>query len=189
MRIKEPIICEKCGSKYVVNKKYKLCARHNFERTHEGKTQQQVYSERSQGKDKKKKSKSLSSVSTKNRYRCSDGTLVSQVEINRNLRQVYKFIDSSRERCCQGCNNYTKPLSHSHIISVARCKELGKAELIYDEDNLEIECFGAPSSNPTECHNIWESGDLEIKKSLLNFNRKLQYIKINDPETYRKIYE
>ncbi len=197
------IKCE-CGSSYIVNKKFGLCGDCNFKRLHNGKSKHQVYSERSlfrvsqrqvdqnkkegtRGKCNKPKNR-INPISSSNKYRCSSGELVSQIEINKNLKEVYKYIDLDRLPICQGCNSpHNPPLSHSHTISQARCKSLGKTELIWDEENIEIECFGAPSSNPTECHNIWEVSNLEMKKTLFNFKKKLEYIKIHDQETYKKL--
>ncbi len=97
------------------------------------------------------------------------------------------MIAQTRLPICQGSGRSDVPLSNSHTISVARCKELGKTELIWDEDNIELEGFEAPTSNPTMAHNIWENGSLEKKTQLLNFTRKLQYIKQHDQEQYRKL--
>jgi hypothetical protein len=104
------------------------------------------------------------------------------------LSKAYKLIDEAREPRCESCGKWhtTAPLSHSHTISVARCKELGLPELISEEMNIVLECFEAPTSSPTACHNIWESGTIEQKMKLKTFNEKLEFIKEYDEETYNK---
>ena len=106
-----------------------------------------------------------------------------QAIIKRKLNAVYQQIDNDREPVCQGCGRGDKPLSHSHTISQKRCKHLGKTELIWDENNIEIECFG----NRDYCHDIWEHGTIEQKRNMNNFDRKLEYIKKHDPEQYTKL--
>ena len=86
---------------------------------------------------------------------------------------IYKEIDSERECVCFGCGRGDKPLSHSHTISRKKCKEIGKPELIYDKDNIELECFGDNHS----CHYIWEHGTIEQKEKLLNFAKKMKYVR------------
>lgn len=122
-----------------------------------------------------------------NKYKCSDGTLVTQSQINRKYAETCKQIDQTRPAVCQGSGRSDVPLSHSHTIPRARCKELGKTELIWDPDNIELEGYEEPTSKPTMAHNIWETGSVLQKYHLLNFQRKLSYIKIHDPQTYQKI--
>lgn len=105
-----------------------------------------------------------------------------QAVINRKLHAVYEEIDSEREPVCSGCLRNDKPLSHSHTISQKRCKEIGKPELIYDKNNIELECFGDSSC----CHDAWASGNIEKQIGLENFFKKLRYIKKNDTGQYTK---
>ena len=99
-----------------------------------------------------------------------------QAKIKRQLHKTYQKIDAEREPVCQGCGRSNKPLSHSHTISQKRCKEIGKKELIWDEDNIELECFGTNKS----CHEIWEHGSIIQRMKLLNFDRKMEYLAKND---------
>lgn len=181
---KNVLVCVECGSKYVINRKYCLCDNCNYIRIHE-KSKRDVYTERATTKIQKPRSH-IKKISATTRYKTSLGDTFSQAEVNYNYKETCFLIDNTREHICEGCGRGGVPLSHSHTISRARCKELGKIELYWDPDNLFLECFGAPSSNPTECHNMWEVSGLEKKKKLLNFDRKLEYIKIHDPETYRR---
>lgn len=200
-------ICNDCGKPYpIVNKKYCLCDGCNFKRLHGGKTKEEVYSERAAARNagkpiptfvKKKlelseikgvqKASNIKQVSSQKKFRCSDGTLVSQVEIKRKYAETCDKIKQTRPAMCQGTGRYDVPLSFSHTISQADCKALGKTELIWDERNIEVEGFEAPTSNPTMAHNIWEVGTMEAKIMLLNFERKVEVIKEHDPEGYRKL--
>lgn len=101
-----------------------------------------------------------------------------QAAINRQLHATYDKIDNSREPVCEGCGRGNRPLSHSHTISQKRCKEIRKPELISDEKNIELECFG----NLDYCHDTWEHGSPEKKAKMLNYQRKIEYIKIHDPQ-------
>jgi hypothetical protein len=193
---------EDCGIEApIVNKKYGLCQDCNFKRTHKGISRQDVYMARRKEKQSKLTIKAktydhlkqktgssykLKSISTRESFHCSDGTLVSQRTVKSNQRLVYEIIDSEREQICQGTGRNDLPLSHSHTISERRCKEIGKTELAWDEDNIELEGFEAPTSNPIAAHNIWEVGTIEKKVMLINFDRKLEYIKKHDLETFRK---
>lgn len=192
-------VCVECGSKYVVNKKYRLCEACNFKRTHKGKSKHEVYAERSLlrisqrqvNPNKKESTRSkwnkpknrINPISSKNTYRCSDGTLVTQSEITAHYRIIQDHISNIRDAVCQGTGRRDLPLSFSHTISRARCKELGKSELIWDENNIEVESMGASDS----AHYIWEHGNLEMKKTLLNFKKKLEYIELHDQQTYQKL--
>lgn len=197
--------CYECNKlRPIVNKKHYLCDECNFKRTHNGKSKKEVYSDRASKRAiannfskantksdndsvKPNKKTKISSVSSTQRYRCSDGQLVSQREININLKLVKELISQVRVPMCQGSGRWDVPLSNSHTISVARCKELGKTELIWDEENIELEGWEAPTSNPTMAHNIWENGTIKQKVQLLNFERKLQYIAKHDPEQFIKL--
>ena len=197
--------CSKCeNDRIIVNRKHMMCNECNYKRLN-GKSKEEVYSERAKGRpykapsalskrhpaqdlDKGLKAKfSINKISSKRKYKCSNGDLVSEVTIKRKYAEVCDQIDIEREPVCQGTGRGDVPLSHSHTISRARCKELGKTELIWDSDNIEIEGYEERTSNPTTAHCIWEDGTWKQKSELLNFNRKLSYIKANDPETYRKI--
>lgn len=198
---------EDCGKEaLIVNKKYYLCEDCNFKRTHKGKSKQDVYMERRTKKQSEKEfnpflvcgpglkkrktfktssAAKLKAIGTRERFRCSDGEMVSQVTIQANKKLVYQIIDQDRDPVCQGSGRCDFPLSHSHTISERRCKEIGKTELVWDEDNIELEGYEPPCSNPIAAHNIWEVGQIERKVMLLNFDRKLEYIKKHDPETFR----
>lgn len=202
---------EGCGKlTAIVNKKYFLCDECNYKRLHGGKSKQDVYADRAKQRGagvprvsqkpvrtidelvgdtsfKLTRASKIKQISGQKKFRCSDGTMVSQVDIKRKLAETYDKIKQKRPPVCQGSGRSDVPLSFSHTISQADCKALGKTELIWDERNIELEGFEAPTSRPTMAHNIWEVGAIEQKIQLLNFERKLEFIAEHDPEGYRKI--
>ena len=103
-----------------------------------------------------------------------------QSGIDYQLRKTYVDIDNEREPVCEGCGRGDKPLSHSHTISRNRCKQIGKSELIYDKNNIEIECFGTSTS----CHDIWEGAAMKYKMKLDNFDKKMLFIEQHDTERF-----
>lgn len=201
-------ICKGCDNELPIeNRRHMMCSECNYKRLHDGRTKNEVYRDRVDSRARSvrsnetrksnssssitnggvvKKASSIAAVSSEKRYKCSNGQLVSQVDIKRRLAEVYDEIKGTREAVCQGSGRWDLPLSMSHTISQARCKELGKSELIWDLSNIEVESFEAPTSRPTYAHNIWECGTTELKMTLLNFDRKLAYIKIHDLEEYNR---
>ena len=83
-------------------------------------------------------------------YPCSDGTRVSQQEIDRRIRLAKKKVLERQleidgfNSCVQCGRSSGTFLDCSHKISVKKCKEIGKSELCYDEKNIEVLC--------RECH-------------------------------------
>lgn len=198
--------CSECNGHYpIVNKKRWLCDGCNYKRLHNGKSKESVYAERAKNNQRfhtvhlaRKpvdlssirgitKASKINSISGQKKFRCSDGIMVSQVDIKRKYAETCDKIKQNRPAMCEGSGRYDVPLSFSHTISQADCKTIGKTELIWDEGNIELEGFEAPTSKPTMAHNIWEVGAMEDKIMLLNFERKLEFINEHDPEGYRKI--
>lgn len=107
-----------------------------------------------------------------------------QAEIKCRMHATYERIDRDRDRFeCQGCGRTDLPLSHSHTISVADCKALGNWDLIADGENIEKECFGGYE----RCHDLWESGSIERKVKLHNFERRMILLEKYDPRRYNAI--
>lgn len=81
-------------------------------------------------------------------------------------------------RHCEGCGCTDKPLSHSHILSVGQFPQ-------YESDpaNITYECYGYSGS----CHEITETGTIEIQEKLANWPKKLRYILKHAPEQLEKI--
>lgn len=87
-----------------------------------------------------------------NSYRCSDGSKISQEKIDIKIKQAkLKKLQQQSENhgyyFCENdkCHKSTGViLDCSHIISVKKAKEMGKAELCFDVKNIAILC--------RECH-------------------------------------
>lgn len=92
---------------------------------------------------------------------------------NEEYKKVCEKIKESREEKCEGCGNINF-LSFSHLIPRSR-----NNELITDEDNIRIHCLS--------CHQIWESGNLEEKKKMLDFKKNMEYLQDIDLELYNLI--
>lgn len=92
---------------------------------------------------------------------------------NEEYRRVCNKIKESREEKCEGCGRRSF-LSFSHLISRSR-----NSKLIADEDNIRIHCL--------KCHQNWESGNLEEKKKMLDFERNMEYLQDVDLEMYNLI--
>lgn len=202
---------EGCGKlAFIVNKKYCLCDECNYKRLHGGRSKQDVYTDRAKQRNagnvrvfqlpkrsidevignpklKIERASKLKQISSDKKFRCSDGTMVSQVEVKRYYAETCDKIKKTRPAMCQGSGRWDVPLSFSHTISQADCKAIGKTELIWDERNIELEGYEAPTSKPTMAHNIWEVGTMAQKIMLLNFERKVEFIKEHDPEGYNKL--
>jgi len=113
-----------------------------------------------------------------NKYRTSTDERISQATIDRRRSLAYKVeAEQLYSMVCQGCN-IEWATDHSHIISQANCKVLGKAELIYEPKNWFRSC--------RECHHIWENKKSGKFGNLKNIDELLTFLEIHDPEEYRK---
>lgn len=107
---------------------------------------------------------------------CSDGAMVSQATIKRNLsesyREKYWNISSAVCECCQS----EMSVDSDHTIAQARCKEIHKTELIWNPGNYVRSC--------RVCHKQWEnfkSGDWLLHKNVIE---RLAFMQEYDPEGY-----
>lgn len=108
-------ICEACGNdRYIVNKKYKLCATCNKTRLNKGVLP---------------KPKPIKKVSNKQKL------------INNEYYTMLKEYDKEVPKICTGCKTTTKHLTHSHIISRADCISYGRPDLYSDKNNLRYHCL------------------------------------------------
>lgn len=123
-----------------------------------------------------KEKKPIKKVGTKNTFLCSDGTRVTQAEINRRRNLCYDMIDLLVDRC-EGCGN--KSQGHAHIIPQARSKQLNKTELIWDFENIFPSCHN--------CNSIAENvSSIGITK-LKNYPRIKAFLELHDRERFEKI--
>ncbi len=124
-----------------------------------------------QPKSEKKKPKAIKKVSGK------------QSVIERAYHITCADMDYTTEPVCTGCLQYQGgdiKLSHSHIISRADCKAIGREDLISDRDNLTYHCLDFGEN--TGCHRKWENPKERI--TLADYEKNLQYIKTIDQGLY-----
>ena len=212
--IRSDIKCkgEDCDSYYIQNKKKHLCSACVFKSTHNGKSQQEVYQERSKVKtqahlsaEEKQEThnramldsnfgeiteeglidegekKFASKLSRKPIKQISNSELV----ISRLYKIAITNIDYTREFVCTGCLRYQGgdiKLSHSHIISRADCKRIGREDLISNEDNITFHCMSFGENKG--CHEKWENP--AKRKELNDYKNNINFIKIISEELYLK---
>lgn len=79
-----------------------------------------------------------------NSYKCSDGTKVTQAQIDRNIRKAkIQLLNDCMVKYgyifCQECRrNDCKPIDCSHKKSVQQCKNEGKTELCWNVENMKL---------------------------------------------------
>lgn len=111
-----------------------------------------------------------------NYSKCSiTGKSYSQNQIHTRLTNVYRDKHIGEYAICCGCGR--KADDNSHTISQKRCKEIHKASLIFDLENLVDLC--------RQCHITFEVGGEEAKK-LFCYEECMEYIRLHDLETYNK---
>jgi len=120
----------------------------------------------------------MKKVSSKKKYRCSDGEMVSQAQINSRLKKAYEEIEMLCPTGICQAYNHMKADDHDHTISQKRCKELGKTELIWDIDNIEFSC--------REAHMEWESYKSGYFEDHANVIKRMLYVKKHDTEGFEK---
>ncbi|WP_300440597.1 hypothetical protein [Christiangramia sp.] len=97
-------------------------------------------------------------------YRCSDGSKVTQSQIDRRVRQakakkLQHCLDKYGYIFCQDCKrNDCKPVDCSHDVSVKECKESGKTELAWDVDNITL--------RGRSCHARKDKNDVQWNSNL-----------------------
>lgn len=78
------------------------------------------------------------------KYRCSDGSKVTQDQIDRKIRKAKAkklqiFLEENGYIYCEECEkNNCKPVDCSHDVSVQDCKDFGRTELAWDVDNITL---------------------------------------------------
>lgn len=179
--------CKGCGVELlIVNKKYYLCQQCNWQRLHPDEDEKEVKKQKQKSlvQNRVKNAGKLNKVSNKNTYLCSNGERISQSTIERRLKETYNLMDNTREAVCESCGASQWPLSHSHIISRDRAKKIKKTELIWNAQNILIECYGGKNT----CHELTEKG-LNYCKNHFTFQYKLAILQEYDVEAYNKLNE
>lgn len=110
------------------------------------------------------------------RYQCSDGTKVTQSQIDRRYSEALKIKHSGKNiALCQGCGD--RAVHNDHTISRARCKHLHKTELIWDLGNFVNSC--------EKCHREWENWKSGMYLAHWNLGSRMMYLRVNDLESYK----
>lgn len=111
-----------------------------------------------------------------------------QAAIEREYHAMLQIYDEVTEPVCTGCGKYSGvvALSHSHIISRADCKRIGRPDLIADDRNIKYHCLDLGEHKG--CHRKHEARD----KTLLDWDEKLEFVKgiceeIGDMTLYNKL--
>ncbi len=112
----------------------------------------------------------------KNTFNCSDGTKVTQTQINNRLTRSYKRNAYIESTSCLGCGNPAQ--GHAHIIAQARCKRIGKTELIWNPANYFEAC--------NACNLAIENPKGKDWRYLKNIDHCLLFIKEHDPQLFTK---
>lgn len=109
------------------------------------------------------------------KHRTSTGEYISDATIKKRLSENYRHHPawSVCEAC--GCKPATE---HSHVISKQRCKELGKADLIYSRENWFFSC--------RKCHHDWEAVNGDQWTRFKNLERLIPVLQKHDPQGYMK---
>lgn len=124
-----------------------------------------------------KKRKAARNPPDPNTYLCSDGTRVTQAQIDHNRSVAYKLKYPVQESTCHGCW-MRKANGSAHSIPQARCKQLNKTELIWHPDNFWPACL--------ICNLAAENPKGERWKKLLVKDEMLKFIELHDQELFMK---
>jgi len=114
-------------------------------------------------------------------YTTSDGERISEATIKARYSKALKEKHSGNSLgsyCeCLGINCTGKAQGNDHTISRPKLKSLHKTELIYDP-----RCFVSSCNN---CHNEFESYRSGLYLAHKNYDERILYLEINDPEGAR----
>ncbi len=153
--------CSGCSKTLpIVNRKYMLCNVCNRKRL--------------QGEESGLK-RPLKRTPLKSRKRVNSVS-IKQKEKNKSIKATYDLMSKIREHVCTGCGT-TKNLSHSHIIPRSR-----RSDLVDNIENITYHCLVKDGSRG--CHDVWEHGTLEERKTLNDYTALMKYIKKVDPQWY-----
>jgi 5-methylcytosine-specific restriction endonuclease McrA len=86
-----------------------------------------------------------------------------KAERNRKKQEAYRKFDENCDGICSGCGEM-KPSSHSHIVPVSEAPELES-----EVENIRWHCM--------ECHKKHESHNIEVMRTMLDFEENMEYIR------------
>jgi len=166
----------KCGSEYIVNKKYNLCENCNHIRLHNEtqfeaqirKTNFNISLRKAEQKMKDNINKERSIVTPKKKrvdHSKSDATRLKRQEVLKKDQFTYMLLWLSRPHECENCGsplpedflddekNINAIWQYSHILSKG-----SHIEFRYEPRNFNRLCF--------KCHELWEFAPIEEKKKM-----------------------
>lgn len=127
-----------------------------------------------------KERKPIAKVGKNNLSKCSDGSRVAQVTINSMRSICYDQMQSYGHTFnCEGCGVSLYEPSHAHIIPQARCKQLGKTELIWNPENIFFACH--------TCNAIAENVSSPAITKLRNYPRIKAFLELYDFQRFTKL--
>jgi hypothetical protein len=88
-------------------------------------------------------------------------------------KEAYAKFEENNDHICKGCGKYGAG-SRSHLIPISEAKELE-----CDLDNIVWHCL--------ECHQKFESHNVEIMKDMLDFELNMLYIQKTKPFYFNRL--
>lgn len=157
----------KCGSIYIVNKKYNLCQNCNHERLH-GETHQETL----QKQQKKYVEKYLSKPKSQQQIKPTAKYQSRQQKLSQVKKEIELEAIQDGSYYCKGCGSGVA-CDKSHILSI---KDFQDLEL--DKENIDLLC--------RKCHEKWESRDIQQILTLECFDRYMEFMSRKGVEWYNK---
>lgn len=109
---------------------------------------------------------------------CSNGTRITHATAMRRYTEALRTKHQDNPPgCCEACQE-RQAIHNDHTIAKARCKQIGKTELIYDPANFVDSC--------ETCHRQWEAfkdGAWLLHKNCV---QRLVYLREHDPDGYQR---
>jgi 5-methylcytosine-specific restriction endonuclease McrA len=157
-----------------------FCGSHNARLRKAVKAQQKEQAKRKEYFSKKREPRATPSKDPKkwrNTFLCSDGTRVTQAEIDAKLTEAYRIkYTNGPSMTCAGCGEWAD--SSAHIIAKSRCKQLHKTELVWCPDNFFPACYSCNSAIESPKGGKW--------KALRNLDKCMEFVRIHDKELFQK---
>lgn len=117
-----------------------------------------------------------------NTYQLTNGERMFKANIDANVRNAkFEFVAEALDEgknYCWACGTTGDRLDCSHIISVDRCQKIGRSDLAWDKENLQLEC--------RKCHIAWEARFKIFTHA--NYRVKYEYILKTDYQLFQIIY-
>jgi hypothetical protein len=111
-----------------------------------------------------------------NYYYCSNGSKISEAGIRARYSDALREKHAGNPRPICGCGCGGPAVHNDHTIAKSRCKQLHKAELIWNPENFESSCAIA--------HDQWEAFKSGMWILHANCSKRLLFLKEHDPEGF-----